>query len=133
MDESANMFPIGIGFKPMEGYLLPWEKGQKIQWEGVVEKQMYGENFPWKVFRDIETEVKGAIKYTIYAFTTLLRASTSKRVSRRAENGTWGGQTGPKKIENRLSHRPIDDARVSALRRGGRRRALDDARVLPQR
>ncbi|KAG6395664.1 hypothetical protein SASPL_141787 [Salvia splendens] len=95
------MFPIGFGFKPIEGYLLPWEC--------VVEKQMYGENFPcepWKVFRDIEssyhskTEEKGAIKYTIYAFTTLLRASNSKRVSRRAENGTWGGQTGPKKIEN---------------------------------
>ncbi|KAG6424837.1 hypothetical protein SASPL_115257 [Salvia splendens] len=81
--------------------------GQKILWEGVVEKQMYGENFPcepWNVFSDIESsyhskiEEKAAIKYTIYAFTTLLRPfSNSKRVSRRAGNGTWRGQAGPRR------------------------------------
>ncbi|KAL1538085.1 hypothetical protein AAHA92_26868 [Salvia divinorum] len=108
------MFPLGIEFKPtgehlIVGYLLPWVMGWKLQWDGIVEKQMYGENSPcepWKVFSDVESgyhskiEEKGAIKYTIYAFTTLLRASNSKRASRRAGKGTWGGQTGPKKIEN---------------------------------
>ncbi|KAG6397934.1 hypothetical protein SASPL_139384 [Salvia splendens] len=122
---SAKTFPIGIEFKPsgeqlIEESLLPWAKGEKLEWEGIVEKQMYGENFPcepWKVFSDIESsyhskmEEKGAIKYTIHAFTTLLRASNSKRVSRRAGKGTWGGQTG-----SRRSKTPKPDA-SSANRR----------------
>ena len=108
------MFPIGMEFNPtgeqlIEAYLLPWAKGEKLEWEGIVEKQMYGENSPcepWKVFSDIEsafhskTEEKGAIRYTIHAFTKLIRPSNSKRVSRRAGKGTWDGQTGPKKIQN---------------------------------
>ncbi|KAG6397598.1 hypothetical protein SASPL_143767 [Salvia splendens] len=43
---------------------------------------------------------KGDVKYTIYAFTFLSRVSNSNRVSRRAGNGTWGGQTAPKMIQD---------------------------------
>ncbi|XP_042023893.1 uncharacterized protein LOC121771176 isoform X1 [Salvia splendens] len=92
--------------KLIKGYLIPWVTGQNPIWNGVVEKAIYGDSFPWEIFSDIESlyhskmEEKGAIKYTIFAFTTLVRARNSKRVSRKAGKGTWDGQTGPMKIED---------------------------------
>ncbi|KAG6415864.1 hypothetical protein SASPL_123283 [Salvia splendens] len=92
--------------KLIKGYLIPWVTGQNPTWNGVVEKAIYGDSFPWEIFSDIESlyhskmEEKGAIKYTIFAFTTLVRARNSKRVSRKAGEGTWHGQTGPMKIED---------------------------------
>ncbi|KAG6395663.1 hypothetical protein SASPL_141786 [Salvia splendens] len=92
--------------KLIKGYLIPWVTGQNPTWNGVVEKDIYGDSSPWEIFSDIESlyhskmEEKGAIKYTIFAFTTLVRARNSKRVSRKAGKGTWDGQTGPMKIED---------------------------------
>ncbi|KAG6408356.1 hypothetical protein SASPL_131361 [Salvia splendens] len=55
----------------------------------------------------------------IHAFTTLLRASNSKRVSRRAGKGTWGGQTGPKKIQNSKTGCIIGQSKMLAYEHSG--------------
>ncbi|XP_047962156.1 uncharacterized protein LOC125206991 [Salvia hispanica] len=94
------------GEKLISDYLIPWVTGQNPIWNGVVEKAIYGDSSPWEIFSDIESrwhskmEEKGAIKYTVFAFTKLARAQNSKRFCRRAGRGTWDGQTGPKKIKN---------------------------------
>ncbi|KAG6419508.1 hypothetical protein SASPL_121730 [Salvia splendens] len=76
---------------------------------------------PWVVFFDVESrwhsrlEDKGSIKYTIYAFTFLSRVSNSKRVSRRAGTGTWGGQTGLKMIQDSKSGQIIGQSKMLAF------------------
>ncbi|KAG6424836.1 hypothetical protein SASPL_115256 [Salvia splendens] len=82
------------GEKLINGYLIPWVMGQNPIWKGVIEKAIYGDSSPWEIFSNIESrwhskmEEKGAIKYTIFVFTTLLKAQNSKRVCRRAGRGT---------------------------------------------
>ncbi|XP_057811231.1 NAC domain-containing protein JA2-like [Salvia miltiorrhiza] len=105
----AMNIPIGFRFIPTDeeligGFLWPRLMGMELPWNGIVEKDIYGDNAePWKVFSDVvdgwQTKKEGsAIKSSIYAFTTLKNVPNSKRISRRAGGGTWGGQTGPKKI-----------------------------------
>ena len=86
------MLSDGYEFSPsgedlIIGYLYPWVKQEKLSWTGIPVKEIYGPSSdPWVVFYDVESrwhlrlEEKGAIKYTIYAFIFLSRASISKRV-----------------------------------------------------
>ncbi|KAL1566561.1 hypothetical protein AAHA92_02161 [Salvia divinorum] len=124
------MFPLGFEFNPsgedlIKGYLWPWVTQNKPAWDGVVAKELYGPSEPWEVFGDLESkwhskmEEKGAIKYTIYAYTSLSRVSNSKRVSRRAGSGTWGGQTGPKKIQDSQNGQIIGQSKMLAFEHPG--------------
>ena len=67
----------------------------------------------------LEVEEKGAIKYTIYAFTLLSRVSNSKRVSRKAGTRTWGGQTGPKIIQDSKNGQIIGQSKMLAFEHPG--------------
>ncbi|KAG6415853.1 hypothetical protein SASPL_123272 [Salvia splendens] len=72
------------GEKLINGYLFPWVTGQNPTWNGIVEKAIYGDSFPWEIFSDIESlyhskmEEKGAIKYYNHLTTPLTSTTTMK-------------------------------------------------------
>ncbi|XP_047943154.1 NAC domain-containing protein 78-like [Salvia hispanica] len=119
------MLVKGFEFNPsgedlINFYLYPWVK-QQVPWN-----EIYGPSSdPWVVFYDVESrwhsrlEEKGAIKYTIYAFTFLSRVSNSKRVSRRAGTGTWHGQTGPEMIQDSKNGQIIGQSKMLAFKHPG--------------
>ncbi|KAL1538084.1 hypothetical protein AAHA92_26867 [Salvia divinorum] len=127
-----SILEMGFEFNPtaeklIKGYLIPWVTGHAPLWNGLVEKPIYGDNFPWEIFSDIEScwhskiEEKCAVKYTIFAFTSLQRVANSKRVCRRAGrgSGTWGGQTGPKKIQDPDTGHTIGHSKMLAFEHSG--------------
>ncbi|KAG6419501.1 hypothetical protein SASPL_121723 [Salvia splendens] len=120
------MLVKGFEFNPsgedlINFYLYPWVKQKELPWNGIPVKEIYGPSSdPWVVFFDVESRwlirpYVGSIKYTIYAFTFLSRVSNSKRVSRRAGTGTWGGQTGPKMIQDSENGQIIGQSKMLAF------------------
>ncbi|XP_047943155.1 NAC domain-containing protein 78-like [Salvia hispanica] len=124
------MLVKGFEFNPsgedlINFYLYPCVK-QQVPWNGIPVKEIYGPSSdPWVVFYDVESrwhsrlEEKGAIKYTIYAFTFLSRVSKSKRVSRKAGTGTWHGQTGPEMIQDSKNGQIIGQSKMLAFKHPG--------------
>ncbi|XP_047940909.1 NAC domain-containing protein 78-like [Salvia hispanica] len=125
------MLVKGFEFNPsgedlINGYLYPWVKQEELPWNDIPVKEIYGPSSdPWVVFYDVESrwhsrlEEKGAIKYTIYAFTLLTRVSNSKRVSRGAGTGTWQGQTGPEMIQDSKNGQIIGQSKMLAFKHPG--------------
>ncbi|XP_047940915.1 NAC domain-containing protein 78-like [Salvia hispanica] len=110
----------------INGYLYPWVKQEELPWNDIPVKEIYGPSSdPWVVFYDVESrwhsrsEEKGAIKYTIYAFSFISRVSNSKRVSRRAGTGTWAGQTGPEIIQDSKNGQIIGQSKILAFEHPG--------------
>ncbi|CAA2959900.1 NAC transcription factor 29-like [Olea europaea subsp. europaea] len=108
-------FPPGYRFYPIDKelilfYLEKKAKNLPLPWNcSIVERDLYGENAtPWNVFShndpwDIsitrDKDRKKSMKMTLYVFTKLLKFG-KKRTERRANCGTWDGQTGAKIIKN---------------------------------
>ncbi|KAL3635374.1 hypothetical protein CASFOL_019921 [Castilleja foliolosa] len=112
----SDMIPFGYRFIPtneelIEYYLLRRAKELPIHFNRhILNKPLYGENSnPSQVFRDVDdsnwvisegNDFK-EVDRVIYVFTKLSKINNGKtRISRRAGNGTWKGQTGGKNINN---------------------------------
>ncbi|KAH6773357.1 hypothetical protein C2S51_011761, partial [Perilla frutescens var. frutescens] len=116
-DQLFYNIPMSFRFDPTDEelireYLVPKVMGFPLPWNGIVEKELYGDNAsPWNVFNDIDSDnsfslycntkrESGKTKKTVYVFTKVTKAApnSKKRIARRAGCGTWNGQTGSKDI-----------------------------------
>ncbi|KAH6824305.1 hypothetical protein C2S53_018930 [Perilla frutescens var. hirtella] len=112
-DQLYNNIPIGFCFDPTDeelitGILFQKVMGFPLPWNGIAEKELYGDNAaPWDVFSDIDdgencslycnTKKEGdTTKKSVYVLTKV--PNSKKRNSRTSGCGRWSSHTGPKTI-----------------------------------